>query len=212
VIPLYDGFTTLDAIGPAEVLARLPGAELVWVAARPGPVRSDTGTALVATHGYADAPAPDLVLVPGGLDVRPALRDAALLAYVRAADARSAWTASVCTGSLILGAAGLLRGARATTHWAWLERLRDVGAEPVAERVVWDGKRVTGAGVSAGLDLALALAARVASEPVAHALQLALEYDPQPPFAAGSPRTAHPALVARVRERLGAGATAAAPT
>jgi len=188
---LYDRLTALDAVGPYEVLVRLPGATVTTVAHDPGVKRTDTGRlALVADAALTDLPHPDVVVVPGGPGQVEAEGDEAVLAWLQEADRHSTWTTSVCTGSLILGAAGLLRGRRATTHWLAYDQLADRGAEPVAERVVTDGKYVTAAGVSAGIDMALTVAAAVAGDDVAQAIQLGIEYDPQPPFRAGSPATA----------------------
>jgi transcriptional regulator GlxA family with amidase domain len=201
-IVLYDGFTALDAVGPYEVLSRLPGAELKFVAAEPGPVRTDNGMlTLVVEHALDDVPRPDLVLVPGGPGEVAARAGGVVLDWLEPADETSTWTTAVCTGSLILAAAGLLDGRRATTHWLALEALGRLGADPVAERVVFDGKLVTAAGVSAGIDMALALAAKISGEEVAQAIQLGIEYDPQPPFDAGSPDKAPPAIVAAARAR-----------
>ena len=197
---LYDGFTALDAVGPYEILARLPGAETVFVAAQPGPVTADSGSlSLVADAALADVPGPDLVLVPGGPGTEAVLSDTAVLDWLRATDAQSTWTTSVCSGSLILAAAGLLAGRRATTHWIAMDGLRALGAVPVTERYVFDGKYATAAGVSAGIDLALALAGRIAGETVAKAIQLAVEYDPQPPFDSGSMDRADPGIVDVIR-------------
>lgn len=199
-ILLYPGFTALDAMGPYEVLARLPGATLSFVAADPGPVTADTGRLTVsAERAIADLPAPDVVLVPGGPSPLHAAEDPETQAWLREAHGTAAWTASVCTGALALGAAGILDGRRATTHWASLGRLADHGARPVSERVVFDGDVVTAAGVSAGIDMALALAARVAGPEVAQAIQLGIEYDPDPPFDSGSPAKAPPQIVELVR-------------
>ncbi len=198
----YDGMTALDAVGPAQVLAAVPGVRLRWVAATPGARRTDCGMAVVADHALAAVPFPDVVLVPGGVDVRPVARDEPVLAWLRSAHARTRWTTSVCTGALVLAAAGLLRGVRATTHWLALDALARHGAVPVRERVVEDGKVMTAAGVSAGIDMALRLAERLAGRDAAEAAQLAIEYDPDPPFTAGSPRTARPAIVARARRAL----------
>jgi transcriptional regulator GlxA family with amidase domain len=196
---LYDRMTALDAIGPYEVLSRLPGAETVFVAERAGPVRVDTGRlSLVADAALADVPGPDLILVPGG----PAAptTPGPVHDWLRAADATSTWTTSVCTGSLVLASAGLLAGRRATTHWMALDRLASFGAVPVTERFVTDGKYVTAAGVSAGIDFALALAGVIAGAEVAQTIQLAIEYDPAPPFDAGSPAKAPASIVAGLRE------------
>jgi len=201
-ILIYDKFTALDAIGPYEVLSRLSGAEVVFAAERPGPVRTDTGMlAVTADVALADAPHPDIVLVPGGPGQEAQMDDGPVHEWLRAADATSTWTTSVCTGSLVLAAAGLLAGRRATSHWLALDRLSELGAQPAEERVVFDGKYVTAAGVPAGIDLALALSERVAGTPRAQAIQLMIEYDPCPPLAAGSPATAPPELVASLRRR-----------
>jgi transcriptional regulator GlxA family with amidase domain len=199
-IVLYDRFTALDAIGPYEVLSRLPDANVKFVAREAGPLRTDNGMlTIVAEHALEEASAPEIVLIPGGPGDVVARAGDAVLEWLRTADRTSTWTTSVCTGSLILAAAGLLAGKRATSHWLAMEELRRLGAEPVSERVVFDGKLVTAAGVSAGIDMALALAARVAGDSVAQAIQLGIEYDPQPPFAAGSPRTAPAQIVELVR-------------
>jgi transcriptional regulator GlxA family with amidase domain len=203
-IVLYDRFTALDAIGPYEVLSRLPGASVTFVAAKPGPVRTDNGMlTLVVERSLEQAGRPDIVLVPGGPGDVVAHAGPAVLDWLRTVDETTTWTTSVCTGSLVLAAAGLLEGKRATTHWLAFEQLRRLGVEPVAERVVFDGKLVTAAGVSAGIDMALALAARVAGETVAQAIQLGIEYDPQPPFDAGSPQNAPAEIVELLRSRRG---------
>jgi len=201
-ILLYDRLTALDAIGPYEVLSRLPGASARFVAVEPGPVTTDNGMlTLVAEGSLEDASEPDIVLVPGGPGEVAARAGGQALDWLRKVHETSAWTTSVCTGSLILAAAGLLAGKRATSHWLALEQLRELGAEPVSERVVFDGKIVTAAGVSAGIDMALTLAARIAGEEVAQAIQLGIEYDPQPPFDAGSPAKAPATIVAALRAR-----------
>jgi putative intracellular protease/amidase len=199
-ILIFDKFTALDAMGPYEVLSRIPGAELTFVGPEPGPKRADTGAvAVTADASIDDIPDPDVFLVPGGEGNRPLLTDDRVLEWIRSAHAGSTWSTSVCTGSLVLGAAGILDGKRATTHWAYRERLEAFGAEPVADRVVFDGKVVTAAGVSAGIDMALALAAELADERVAQAIQLGIEYDPDPPFDAGSPEKAPEELVTLIR-------------
>lgn len=200
-ILLFDGVTALDAIGPFDVLRRLPGAEVVFVAPEAGEVRTEDGAlGLIADRALRDLPDPEIVLVPGGVGTRTLMHDEAVLDWVRTAHEISRWTSSVCTGALILGGAGILDGLRATTHWMVLDSLAGLGAEPVCERVVPQGKVVTAAGVSAGIDMALWLAAQEAGEDAARAIQLALEYDPQPPFDCGSPAKAGPALVARLRD------------
>jgi transcriptional regulator GlxA family with amidase domain len=201
-ILLYDGFTALDAIGPYEVLSRLPGGSVTFVAAEAGPVRTDNGMLTVhAERSLADVPAPEIVLVPGGPGEVAERAGGPALEWLRAAHETSTWTTSVCTGSLILAAAGLLSGKRATGHWLAMEKLGELGAQPVSERFVIDGKIVTAAGVSAGIDMALALVAEIAGEQVAQAIQLGIEYDPQPPFDAGSPHKAPAEIVALLRSR-----------
>ena len=185
-IPLYDRFTALDAVGPYEVLWRVPGATVRWVAAEARPYATDRGLELVAEATFDDVPGPDVIVVPGGTGTRAALEDERLVDWIRAADATSTWTTSVCTGALLLGAAGILDGLRATTHWAYLDDLARYGGEATSERVVEQGKVITSAGVSSGIDMALALAARIAGGDVAQAIQLRIEYDPEPPFDAGS--------------------------
>ena len=199
-ILIFDGLTALDAIGPYEVLSRLPGADLGFVAKEAGPKRTDTGALGVeADLALADLDSPEVVLIPGGQGSRPLMRDQEVLEWLRSAHASSTWTTSVCTGALVLGAAGILDGKRATTHWAFLDHLSEFGAEPVAERVVEDGKVITAAGVSAGIDMALTLAARIAGDKVAQAIQLGIEYDPDPPFDAGSPSKASSEVIEMVR-------------
>jgi transcriptional regulator GlxA family with amidase domain len=209
-ILIFDKLTALDAVGPYEVLSRLPNAELRFVAEEPGPKRTDTGAlSLNADVAISELPDPDVVLVPGGEGNRPLMRDDEVLDWLRAAHEANAWTTSVCTGALVLGAAGILEGKRATTHWAYRERLREFGAEPVVARYVEDGNVVTAAGVSAGIDMALHLAARDVDEEFAKAVQLAIEYDPAPPFDTGSPEKAPPELVDVVRQAEGESETAA---
>jgi putative intracellular protease/amidase len=199
-IPLYPGYTVLDAVGPYEIISRLPGARVRWLAAEPGLMTPESGQlALLADAAYEDVPSPDLILVPGGTGTRDLLGDERFLAWLRGAHETSTWTTSVCTGSLLLGAAGILDGLRATSHWTELEALAEFGAIPTDERVVAEGKVVTAAGVSAGIDMGLWLAAQIAGEDFAKALQLMIEYDPQPPFDAGSTAKAGPELVALVR-------------
>ncbi|AYN38423.1 DJ-1/PfpI family protein [Streptomyces dangxiongensis] len=199
-VVLYDRFTALDAVGPYETLGRLPDSETVFVAERTGPVRTDTGNlALTADRTLADVPRPDIVIVPGGPGQTAQMDNPVLLDWLRTADTTSAWTTSVCTGSLLLAAAGLLRGRRATSHWLALEQLRGFGAEPTGERVVVDGKYVTAAGVSSGIDMGLTLLGTIAGDEHAQSVQLLTEYDPQPPYDAGSPRKAPAHLVAEFR-------------
>jgi transcriptional regulator GlxA family with amidase domain len=197
----FDGMTALDAVGPAQVLAFLPGASVRWASPEPGARRTDVGMSIVAADALADVPRPDVVLIPGGLDMRPVMGDSRVLDWLRAAHVTTQWTTSVCTGALVLGAAGLLQGVRATTHWAALDRLTKFGATPVSERVVVAGKIITAAGVSAGIDMALRLAARLSGDTVAQGIQLGIEYDPDPPFA-GSPKTAPAAVLDAARRAL----------
>jgi transcriptional regulator GlxA family with amidase domain len=195
-IPLYQGFTALDAIGPYEVLRSVPGWEVEFVAKSRGEVRTDSGAVgLSADRSLAEVGEPEIVLVPGGMGTRAMMEDEELLSSLRRLDETSKWTTSVCTGSLLLAAAGLLDGKRATGHWAWLEPLREYGAEPVGGRYVEDGKVITAAGVSAGIDMALYLVGREAGPEVAQAIQLGIEYDPDPPFDSGSPEKAPPEIV-----------------
>jgi putative intracellular protease/amidase len=182
-ILLYDHLTALDAIGPYDVLKHLPGAAVSFVAEQPGPRRTDgQALALIAEHRLEQLPDPDILVVPGGTGQSAMMGNDAVHEWLRSAHRTSTWTSAVCTGSLILAAAGLLASKRATSHWLALEELGRLGARPVAERVVFDGRIVTAAGVSSGIDMALALAARVAGEEIAQAIQLGIEYDPQPPF------------------------------
>ncbi|MDX3533499.1 DJ-1/PfpI family protein [Streptomyces sp. MB09-01] len=197
---LYDRFTALDAIGPFDTLGRLPGAEVVFVSERPGPVRTDNGSlALVADKALGEVTRPDIVIVPGGPHPEVEMENPAVLEWLKTVDATSTWTTSVCTGSLLLAAAGLLDGRRAAGHWLFLDQLPRFGAEPTGERVVFDGKYVTAAGVSSGIDMGLTLLGRIAGEEVAQTVQLMTEYDPQPPYDAGSPEKAPAELVARLR-------------
>ena len=201
-ILLFDRLTVLDAIGPYQVLTNLPDSEVVFVGERRGLIRDgDTGLGLMVDHELGEVPGPDIVLVPGGAGQNDHMADGPVHRWLRAADATSTWTTSVCTGSLILAAAGLLDGRRATSHWLAVDTLAQYGAIPTRERVVMDGKYVTGAGVSAGIDMALSLVATIEGDEFAQQVQLGIEYDPQPPFNAGSPATAPEALVARARGR-----------
>ena len=203
-ILIYEGLTALDAVGPYEVLALVPGARVQFVAREPGPKRTDTGClALTADYALADVPRPDVVLVPGSSNsTRDAMSDGATLDWLRAAHETTRWTTSVCSGALVLAAAGLLAGKRAATHWAAAPHLAQFGAKYAAERFVEEGKIITAAGVSAGIDMALHLAARVAGEDAAQVIQLLTEYDPQPPFDAGSMRKATPEVVEHAKRRM----------
>ncbi len=197
---LFDGITALDAVGPYEVLQRLPGTEVVFVGLEPGvKYTEEKNLGLEASRSIDEVPAPDIVLIPGGLGTRNLMHDERVLAWVRAAHETSRWTTSVCTGSLILAGAGLLRGVEATSHWLALDLLREQGAIPVEDRVVRRGKIITAAGVSSGIDMALQLVELESNAAVAQAVQLSIEYDPQPPHDAGSPKKAPQAVVEMVR-------------
>jgi transcriptional regulator GlxA family with amidase domain len=199
-IPLFDRFTALDAVGPYQVLSALPDARVRFLAAEEGPVRSDNRMLTMVAEGrWEDSPQPELLVVPGGPGTRDLLVDERMLAWVRSVHESSRYTTSVCTGSLVLGAAGILDGVDATTHWMEMEELRALGAQPTSERVVERGKVITAAGVSAGIDMALRLAELIAGPVVAQAIQLAIEYDPQPPFDSGSPEKAPREVVDLVR-------------
>ncbi len=202
VFVLFPDVTQLDLTGPLQVLHRLPGATTHVAAKTLAPVQTDCGVALVPTTTFAECPPVDLLCVPGGFGVDAAIADAETLAFVRAAGARARYVTSVCTGAFVLGAAGLLRGKRATTHWAYHDLLPLVGAVPERGRVVRDGNVLTGGGVTAGLDFAFVLAAEIAGAEVAQAIQLAIEYDPAPPFRAGSPELAPEGVRLRVEDRF----------
>jgi transcriptional regulator GlxA family with amidase domain len=193
---LFEKLTALDAVGPYEVLRSVPGWEVKFVGPAKGEVRTDSGAlGLSADFALEEVTEPDILLVPGGEGTRPLMEDQAVLSWMRAVDEQTKWTTSVCTGALLLGAAGLLEGRRATSHWLFLERLRELGADPVGGRFVEDGKYVTAAGVSAGIDMALHLVSREAGPDLAEAVQLGIEYDPQPPFDSGSPSKAKEPIV-----------------
>ena len=197
VIPIFPDFTALDAIGPYEVLRLLPDAKVTFAAAERGVVRTDSQmVGLHADATLAEIESADVLVVPGGWGTRAGMKDETLLSWVRRIHETTQFTTSVCTGSLVLGAAGLLTGLKATTHWANTDLLERTGATYSAERVVRQGKIVTAAGVSSGIDMALTLAAQIAGDDVAKSIQLIIEYDPQPPFDAGSPAKAGPAIVA----------------
>ncbi|MBV9788980.1 MAG: DJ-1/PfpI family protein [Chloroflexi bacterium] len=198
-ILLYEGVTALDAIGPHEVFRLVPGATVRFVATERGPKRADGSfLSLIAEHTLDEVPTPDILVVPGATNPAALLNDRHALDWIRAAHEHSTWTSSVCTGALGLGAAGILQGKAATTHWLALESLSNFGATPTHERVVRDGKIVTGAGVSAGIDMALTLTGWAFGKEVAQQIQLMIEYDPQPPFDAGSPDTAPKKIVQQV--------------
>lgn len=199
-ILLYDGVTALDVVGPYEVLTRLPSAEVQVLAPGHGTVRDGAGVMTWWPERSLEMlPDPDVIVVPGGPGVEAACSDREIVEWLRAAHQTARWTTSVCTGAMLLGSAGLLRGRRATTHWLALDRLTDYGARPRQRRVVVDEPIITAAGVSAGIDMALTLAGRLAGDEAAQAIQLSLEYAPRPPYTSGSPRTAPAEIVSRVR-------------
>lgn len=199
---LFPGVTQLDLTGPAQVLSRLGNVtlDLVWKDRQP--VTTDAGFAILPTATFADVPRADILCVPGGIGVAGVMADDAAMAWVEGVGTAAAWVTSVCTGSLVLGAAGLLKGYRATTHWAWHHHLALFGAEPVKARMVIDRNRATGGGVTAGIDFAFALMAEVRGPDHARMVQLGLEYDPQPPFDSGSPERAGEAMVAAYAQRM----------
>ncbi|HJW92134.1 MAG TPA: DJ-1/PfpI family protein [Thermoanaerobaculia bacterium] len=199
---LFDRMTQLDLGAPYEVFIRMPDTTVELVAKSRDAVVADGGFAIVPQATFADARPADLLFVPGGFGVNDAMLDTELIAFVRKQAERAQWITSVCSGSLILGAAGLLRGYEATTHWASVDMLARFGARPVGKRVVRDRNRITAGGVTSGTDFALTVAAELYGEPLAKTIQLAIEYDPQPPFNSGSPRVADDATLATVRQRL----------
>lgn len=193
---LFDKLAPLDAVGPFEVMRNVPGWKVRMVAKEKGEVRDEGGSlGLIADCTLDEVSEPDIVLVPGGVGNRPLLEDETVLQWLRDVDRTTKWTTSVCTGSLVLGAAGLLRGKRATSNWLWLDALRDYGADPVGGRWVEDGKVLTAAGVTAGIDMALHLVAQEVGPEIAQAVQLGIEYDPDPPFDSGSPEKAPAEIV-----------------
>ncbi|MFO1160466.1 MAG: DJ-1/PfpI family protein [Reyranellaceae bacterium] len=201
-ILLYPNVTQLDATGPAQVLSRVPGATMHMIWKTRDPVPTDAGFSIVPTTTFADCPALDVICVPGGGGQVALMTDPETLDFLRKQAAGARYVTSVCTGSLVLGAAGLLKGYRSACHWASRDMLEDFGAIPVAERVVRDRNRISGGGVTAGIDFGLTLAAELAGEEIAKSIQLVLEYDPQPPFDSGSPEKAGAERVARLRERI----------
>ncbi len=202
VFLLFPGITQLDFTAPAQALSRMPGARLIGAAATLDPIATDSGFSIVPTHDFASAPQADILCVPGGHGVTEGLGDTATIDFVARQAAGAQWVTSVCTGAFLLGRAGLLAGKRATTHWAYAHLLPLVGAEPVAARVVEDGRLVTSGGVTSGLDFALTLIARLHGDAVAQAIQLAIEYDPAPPFPGGHPDRAPESVTAGLKTRV----------
>ena len=202
---LYDRFTALDIVGPHEVFNSVPGNESIFVAEQSGPVRNESDTlSLVADASIDEVRSPDILVIPGGFGTRKLLDHEPLLEWIRQVHETSTWTTSVCTGALLLAAAGLLDGIPATTHWLARDLLAELGGRPVPDRVVEHGKIVTAAGVSAGIDMALTLVQKINGEEVAKAVQLGIEYDPQPPLDAGSPEKAPKETVELVRAAFAA--------
>ena len=200
-VPLFDGVTALDAVGPYEVLQRLPDAEVRFVGHRPGNVRTDNGfLGLHVDRSFGEVRSPDVVVVPGGIGTRALVHDESMLDWIRTVHETSRFTTSVCTGSLVLAAAGLLHGVEATTHFSAMHLLEKYGAKPTSQRVVEVGKLITSAGVSSGIDMALLLAERLTNPTTAQALQLMIEYDPQPPYDAGAVHKVDGSVIARVQE------------
>ncbi|MBT8498084.1 thiamine biosynthesis protein ThiJ [Pantoea agglomerans] len=199
---LFPDVTQLDLTGPWEVFARTPGVEchLIWKDLQP--VRSDRGLSILPTTTFADCPPLDVICVPGGPGQIALMSDDVTLNFLRQQADQAKWVTSVCTGSLVLGAAGLLKGYRATSHWSSIDQLVLLGAEPVSQRVVRDRNRISGAGVTSGIDFALTLVAEIAGDAVAKAVQLQMEYDPEPPFTSGSPHTAPPQEVEQARAKM----------
>lgn len=199
---LFPDVTQLDLTGPWEVFARTPGVEchLIWKDLQP--VRSDRGLSILPTTTFADCPPLDVICVPGGPGQIALMSDDITLNFLRQQADQAKWVTSVCTGSLVLGAAGLLKGYRATSHWISIDQLALLGAEPVSQRVVRDRNRISGAGVTSGIDFALTLVAEIAGDAVAKSVQLQMEYDPEPPFTSGSPHTASPQEVEQARAKM----------
>ena len=199
---LFPDVTQLDLTGPWEVFARTPGVEchLIWKDLQP--VRSDRGLSILPTTSFADCPPLDVICVPGGPGQIALMSDDITLNFLRQQADQAKWVTSVCTGSLVLGAAGLLKGYRATSHWSSIDQLALLGAEPVSQRVVRDRNRISGAGVTSGIDFALTLVAEIAGDAVAKSVQLQMEYDPEPPFTSGSPHTASPQEVEQARAKM----------
>ncbi|SKB71262.1 DJ-1/PfpI family protein [Sphingopyxis flava] len=202
VFALFPGITQLDFTAPAQALSRMPGARLAGAAAKLDPIATDSGFAILPTHDFGDAPQADILCVPGGHGVADAIADPATIEFLIRQAAGAAWITSVCTGAFLLGRAGLLGGKRATTHWAYTQLLPLVGAEPAPGRIVEDGNIVTAGGVTSGLDFALTLIARLRGEAAAQAIQLAIEYDPAPPFAGGHPDRAPAAVTDGLKARV----------
>jgi transcriptional regulator GlxA family with amidase domain len=202
VFLFYEGMTALDLVGPHEILCRLPEAKIQRAAEQPGLIHTDSGLMLSVEHALSDISHADILVIPGAGNATTLKKYPNTLNWIRSIHATTTWTTSICTGSLILGAAGILSGLRATTHWAAFDRLQIWGALPTKERVVIDGKVITAAGVSAGIDMALILSAKIAGDSFAQTIQLGIEYDPDPPFNVGSPEKANPIIRDALKTRM----------
>lgn len=200
-ILIFDNYTALDVIGPYEVLSRIPGAEIVLAGLQPGLYKDGNGLRLYAGYSFLDVESPEIVVIPGGFGIDAILNNTQVLEWLKRAYSTSRWTVSVCSGSLLLGAAGLLQDKKATTHWNRKDKLKEYGAEVVDKRYVQDGKILTSAGVSAGIDMSLFLVSLILDEKAAKLIQLSLEYDPQPPFDAGSIEKAPSELVELIKSK-----------
>ncbi len=202
---IYDDVNALDVVGPCEVLSKVPGTVIKYASKEQGPKSTDIGIKLIADYSLEQVQKPDILLVPGGQGIKSLTSDKQVIDWVKNCHANTKWTVSVCTGALLLGAAGILKGLKVTTHWMCLSSLANFGAEPQKERVVIDGKVVTSAGVSAGIDMALTLTSLIAGETTARTIQLAIEYDPAPPFDSGSPDKAPKEIVDLILRKAQAG-------
>jgi transcriptional regulator GlxA family with amidase domain len=184
---IYENVNALDLVGPCEILSKIPNVVIKYISREPGPKSTDIGIKLIADYSLEQIQEPDILLVPGGQGIKPLKNDKEIINWINNCHKKTEWTASVCTGAILLAFAGILKGLKATTHWVRLPFLEDFGAKPQKERVVINGKVITSAGVSAGIDMALTLTNLIAGETAAKAIQLAIEYDPAPLFDAGSP-------------------------
>ena len=203
---IYPDVTQLDATGPAQVLSRVPGAIIHMIWKTLDPVATDAGFSILPTDTFESCLDLDVVCIPGGLGQMPLMNDAAVLDFLKRQGEQARYITSVCSGSLLWGAAGLLKGYKSACHWAFRDMLPAFGAEPVKQRIVHDRNRISGGGVTAGIDFGLALAAELAGEDIAKEIQLFIEYDPEPPFDAGSPEKAGPELEAKVRAQFASAA------